>query len=85
MAVRLSLKDRQANQAATAVRDAVFEEATGEFVMCMDCHVFLEPGAIASNRRQQSKIGMSWSRIVKITRLKLAVHNFTPPKKQLQI
>lgn len=34
-------------RAGTAIRDAVFEEATGKFVMCMDCHVFLEPGAIA--------------------------------------
>jgi Glycosyl transferase family 2 len=31
----------------TAVRGRVFEEAAGEFVLCMDCHVFVVPGAVA--------------------------------------
>jgi hypothetical protein len=30
----------------TAVREFVFEEAAGEFVLCMDSHVFLVPGAL---------------------------------------
>ena len=30
----------------TAVRDGVFEEADSEFVLCMDCHVFIVSGAI---------------------------------------
>jgi hypothetical protein len=30
----------------TAVRDFVFREATGEYVMCIDSHVFIVPGAI---------------------------------------
>ena len=30
----------------TAVRDFVFEEAAGEFVLCMDSHVFVVPGAL---------------------------------------
>ncbi len=30
----------------TAVRDFVFHEAQTEFVMCIDSHVFIEPGAI---------------------------------------
>jgi len=30
----------------TAIRDFVFQEAGGEFVMCMDCHVFIVPGAL---------------------------------------
>lgn len=30
----------------TAVRDCVFEEASGEFVLCMDSHIFLVPGAL---------------------------------------
>jgi hypothetical protein len=32
--------------AGTAIRDAVFAEAGGEFVLCMDSHVFFVPGAI---------------------------------------
>ena len=32
----------------TAVRDRIFAEAQGEFVLCMDCHVFLPPGALNS-------------------------------------
>jgi Glycosyl transferase family 2/Glycosyltransferase family 25 (LPS biosynthesis protein) len=30
----------------TAARDLVFREATGEFVLCMDSHVMLAPGAL---------------------------------------
>ena len=30
----------------TAVRDLVLAEASGEFVLCMDCHVFVVPGAL---------------------------------------
>ena len=30
----------------TAIRDAVFREATGEIVLCLDCHVFVVPGAL---------------------------------------
>jgi len=30
----------------TAVRECVFEEASGKFVLCMDSHVFLVPGAL---------------------------------------
>jgi len=30
----------------TAVRERVFAEAKGEFVVCMDCHVFLHQGAV---------------------------------------
>jgi hypothetical protein len=30
----------------TSVKNKVFEEAAGEFVLCMDCHVFVVPGAI---------------------------------------
>jgi glycosyltransferase involved in cell wall biosynthesis len=32
----------------TAVRDFVFREAAGDFVLCMDCHVLLAPGAVRS-------------------------------------
>jgi hypothetical protein len=31
----------------TAVRDLLFREATGEFVLCMDSHVLFPPGALA--------------------------------------
>lgn len=31
---------------STAVRDKVFEEAKGDYVLCMDCHVLLMPGAL---------------------------------------
>lgn len=30
----------------TAIRDCVFKEASGEIVLCMDCHVFIVPGAL---------------------------------------
>lgn len=30
----------------TAVRDVIFREACGEFVLCMDCHVFIFPGVL---------------------------------------
>lgn len=30
----------------TASREQVFKEASGEFVVCMDCHVFLAPGSV---------------------------------------
>jgi hypothetical protein len=33
-------------QGTTQSRDRVFAEAGGEFVLCMDCHVFIVPGAI---------------------------------------
>lgn len=29
------------------MRDAVFEAAGGEFVLCMDCHVLIVPGALS--------------------------------------
>jgi len=31
----------------TAVRDLIFREASGEFVLCMDSHVLFQPGALA--------------------------------------
>lgn len=31
----------------TAVRDLIFREAAGEFVLCIDCHVFFPAGALA--------------------------------------
>src|SRR6202011_2270103 len=31
----------------TAVRDYVFREAAGEFVLCVDCHVLFPPGSLA--------------------------------------
>ena len=34
------------DKAGTAVRNRVFEEASGELVLCMDCHVFIVPGAV---------------------------------------
>lgn len=34
------------NRSGTSVKNVVFEEASGEYVLCMDCHVFLVPGAI---------------------------------------
>ena len=30
----------------TAVRDLIFREANAEFVLCMDCHVMIAPGAL---------------------------------------
>lgn len=30
----------------TAIRDLIFEHANAEYVLCMDCHVFVDPGAI---------------------------------------
>ncbi|GLS20336.1 hypothetical protein GCM10007874_33530 [Labrys miyagiensis] len=38
----------QTELAGTAVRDFVFREAAGEFVLCIDCHVLLVPGAVRS-------------------------------------
>jgi hypothetical protein len=35
-----------AGQTGTAIRDLVFSEARGEFVLCMDCHVLLAPGVL---------------------------------------
>jgi hypothetical protein len=32
---------------STAVRDLIFREATGDFVLCLDCHVLFPPGALA--------------------------------------
>jgi LicD family/Glycosyl transferase family 2 len=34
------------NMSGTAIRDCVFEEASGEIVLCMDCHVFISQGAL---------------------------------------
>ncbi|HHB76536.1 MAG TPA: glycosyltransferase, partial [Desulfobulbus sp.] len=31
----------------TAIRDRIFAEASGDFVLCMDCHVLIVPGALA--------------------------------------
>lgn len=36
-----------ADVTGTAVRDRVFSEAGGEFVLCMDCHVLFAPGSLA--------------------------------------
>jgi Glycosyl transferase family 2 len=36
----------KSDRSGTAVRDATFAEASGEFVLCIDCHVFIVPGAI---------------------------------------
>lgn len=36
----------KADVSGTAIRDCVFEEAGGEIVLCMDCHVFIVPGAL---------------------------------------
>jgi Glycosyl transferase family 2 len=33
-------------RSGTAVRNAVFAEASGDFVLCMDCHVLIIPGAV---------------------------------------
>jgi hypothetical protein len=33
-------------RSGTSVRDHIFEEASGEFVVCMDCHVFVVAGAL---------------------------------------
>jgi hypothetical protein len=35
-----------ADFSGSAVRQFVFEEAQGDFVLCMDCHVFIVPGAL---------------------------------------
>lgn len=32
---------------STAVRDSIFRHARGRFVLCLDCHVMLRPGALA--------------------------------------
>lgn len=39
------IPEKQIN--GTAVRDFVFEKAAGAFVLCMDCHVLFEPGALS--------------------------------------
>ncbi len=31
----------------TAIRDVIFEEASSDFVLCLDCHVMLAPGSVA--------------------------------------
>jgi hypothetical protein len=36
----------EAMRSGTAVKGRVFDEASAEFVVCMDCHVFVVPGAI---------------------------------------
>jgi len=35
-----------AERSGTTVRDFVFSQSNGEFVLCMDCHVFVVPGAL---------------------------------------
>ena len=39
----IPLRSRQ----GTAVRDVIFREATGQFVLCVDCHVFFPAGVLA--------------------------------------
>jgi hypothetical protein len=34
------------SRTGTAVRDGVFSEASGEFVLCIDCHIFFVSGAV---------------------------------------
>lgn len=34
------------DSSGTSVKNVVFEEAAGQYVLCMDCHVFLVPGAL---------------------------------------
>ena len=34
------------DRSGTSVKNVVFEEASGEYVLCMDCHVFLVPGSL---------------------------------------
>ncbi|MDO8400510.1 MAG: glycosyltransferase [Bradyrhizobium sp.] len=36
----------EATRSGTAVKGRVFDEASGELVLCMDCHVFVLPGAL---------------------------------------
>lgn len=36
----------ESSRTGTAVRDLIFAEASGEFVLCMDCHVLIVPGAL---------------------------------------
>jgi glycosyltransferase involved in cell wall biosynthesis len=36
----------ESTKPGTAVRDLIFAEASGEFVLCMDCHVLIVPGAL---------------------------------------
>jgi len=36
----------ETTRTGTSIRNRVFEEAAGEFVLCMDCHVFIVPGAL---------------------------------------
>ena len=36
---------------STAVRDLIFREANADIVLCVDCHVLLQPGALASHSR----------------------------------
>lgn len=33
-------------RSGTAVRDAIFTEAEGTYVLCLDCHVFVAPGGV---------------------------------------
>ncbi len=35
-----------ADKTSTAIRDQIFEYTDADYVLCMDCHVLLEPGAI---------------------------------------
>ncbi len=34
------------DKTSTAIRDQLFEHTDADYVLCMDCHVFLEPGVI---------------------------------------
>ena len=36
----------ESSRRGTAVRDHVIAEASGKFVLCLDCHVFVVPGAL---------------------------------------
>ncbi|HEX6216657.1 MAG TPA: glycosyltransferase [Vicinamibacterales bacterium] len=36
----------QGEISGTAVRDWVFQEARGEFVLCADCHILIQPGSL---------------------------------------
>ena len=35
-----------AQRTGTSIRDMIFENANADYVLCIDCHVFVEPGAI---------------------------------------
>jgi len=35
-----------ADKSGTTVRDLIFDQSNGKYVLCMDCHVFVVPGAL---------------------------------------